>query len=223
MHQVDKILQKFWGKVLFGGLVAGGIVPVIMFLVEFRPPEHLWSVTPPGYDWFATQLARYESYPTTTKIHMVSALVFSVLSLAQFSFLIRRGYPKIHRIGGRIYILTTLFVTGSGLSLGVVIPFGGMAETIWAGVVSALVLMAAWRGLRCILNRNVTEHQKWMLRLFTWSMSIVTMRLYLGAFLNIQPFSDQTWFAVSAYLGLLTNMTLTEYFLNCARRTHHGS
>jgi hypothetical protein len=97
--------------------------------------------------------------------------------------------------------------------MGVVMPFGGKLETFYSILLFTLVLLAAFKGFGHIKKHQVAQHKAWMTRLFAWSMSIATMRIVLGAFYHIQPWSDRQWFANSLLIALALNAIVAEWWI----------
>jgi uncharacterized membrane protein len=168
---------------------------------------------PPGPEWFTVQRELYNQRPFLTQTHLISSSVFILLASFQFSAKFRKSHLKWHRRLGRLFLCTTPFVAGSGLVLGAVMPFGGKLETFYAVLLFTLVLLAAFRGITNIRNHRVVQHRAWMIRLFAWSMSIATMRIVLGAFYQIQPWSDREWFANSLLIALALNAVVAEWWI----------
>ena len=199
-------------RFVFVVLILVSAIAILGHWVEFEisPAE---TARPPGPEWFNIQRELYRQHPWLTQTHLISSLLFIALASFQFSASFRKKHLKWHRRMGRLFLGLTLFVAGSGLMLGVVIPFGGRVETFYAVLLFALVLLAASKGFYHIKRRQIVQHRAWMVRLFSWSMSIATMRIVLGAFYSIQPWTDRQWFANSLHIALALNVLVAEWWL----------
>ncbi len=109
--------------------------------------------------------------------------------------------------------MASVIASVSGLIMGIKMPFGESIETVYVVIIFAMVSYASVQGILNIRNRRVLFHQAWMIRLFCWSMSIATMRVVLGVFYNIQPWSDREWFAHSLIIGLIINAFAAELWI----------
>lgn len=203
------------------------IVFVVWILVAFSAILSRWldlapppgaAAQPPGPEWFESQIVLFGNHPWITQTHLFSSLLFILIVPFQFSTRFRSKNLKTHRILGRVFILCTPIVALTGLLLGVLIPFGGALETLFSALLFVLIIYSAYKGISFARKGRIDEHRAWMIRLFSWSMSIATMRIILGAFFYIQPWSDRDWFGISLNLGLLVNLVAAEFWITKTRK-----
>lgn len=145
-------------RFVFVVLILVSAIAILGHWVEFEisPAE---TARPPGPEWFNIQRELYRQHPWLTQTHLISSLLFIALASFQFSASFRKKHLKWHRRMGRLFLGLTLFVAGSGLMLGVVIPFGGRVETFYAVLLFALVLLAASKGFYHIKRRQIVQHR----------------------------------------------------------------
>lgn len=194
------------------------VFAILEQVFRFTPPAG--QIQPPGPEWFGAQRKLYDYHFISISLHVFSALLFVLIASLQFSENFRKRHINLHRTLGKIYLLITPVLGVSGVYLGVVLPFGGALETLEAFVLFALLLFASWKAYSSIQNRKISLHREWMIRLFAWTTSIATMRIVLGAFYSLQPFSDRLWFGITLWLGLAINALLAEIWISKTRKAN---
>jgi len=72
------------------------------------------------------------------------------------------------------------------------------------------------------MQRNLTEHRRWMIRSFALTFAAVTLRLYLPAAVLLHfPFEDS--YRVISFLCWVPNLLAVEIFLRRSRTNAVGS
>jgi uncharacterized membrane protein len=142
-----------------GGLIALSFIPIIagsLRLIELRVGG---EITP--------QNARFFAAPLPVVLHIISAVIFSVLGAFQFAPGLRRRKPELHRALGRIVVPCGLVTALSGLWMNQFYPFVNFdgwflyAIRLLVGLAMALSL---WLGIAAIRRRDIPQHQAWMMR-----------------------------------------------------------
>lgn len=198
-------------QICFVFLVCVGFFAVIGHMVGLDASNYEGG--PPGVEWFTEQMVLYRENGLLTYTHLLSAIVFVVIAPFQFMSSFRNKYIRWHRVFGRIFIGTSVIASTSGLILGIKMPYGGLIQTYITILVFIMVTTAAFVGIRHIKNKRMLLHQAWMVRLFAWSMSIATMRFVVGAFYNLQPWDNRTWFAYALGISLIINILFAELWI----------
>jgi hypothetical protein len=139
------------------------------FVLTNVPQYFIWSETTYGFYWPRAGFLL---------MHIVGGLVAIVIGPFQFSRRIRTTYPKVHRISGRIYLVSIVIGALGGLI---------MAATTTRGYASGLFTLAlAWlltsgMAFVAIRKRNFIQHQQWMIRSYVVTFAFVTYRLALDS------------------------------------------
>ena len=207
------------GWLVPAGLLALGIVPAIggaLRLVELGSGA---AITPEN--------ARFFAAPAPVVVHIVSAVLFSVLGAFQFSASLRSSRPLWHRLSGRVAASLGLVTALSGLWMTLFYPnadanFDGLAVyavrlAAGAGMVAAMVL-----ALTAIARREIPTHQRWMTRAYALGMGAGT-----------QVFTHIPWFlwpelqgellrAVCMGAGWVISIVVAELVLLQAQRSTAG-
>lgn len=114
--------------------------------------------------------ARFVAEPLPVILHIISATLFSVLGVLQFSTGLRLRNPKWHRVSGRLVVASGVFVAASGLWMTVTSAIppelqGGLLYAVRV-LVSAGMLLSIFWAVVAISRRHVATHRAWMIRAY---------------------------------------------------------
>lgn len=145
-------------------------------------------------------------------VHILGGMLCLFAALPQLSGKIAARFPSLHRISGRIYGASVLFLvcpTGFHLAL---YAKGGFLTLAFAAFYTTL---AGWRAV-LPPQRDMRAHRMWMIRSFALTASAVTFRIYhtLGYFAGLEA---DTNYIASLWLSLLGNAAVTELILHRKR------
>jgi hypothetical protein len=149
-------------------------------------------------------------------LHIAGAATALLVAPVQLLPWIRKGYPQIHRITGRFYVIGCL-AGGAG---GFIVAFGSTAGPI--ATAGFALLAPTWifvnvQGWRAAVARRFADHRQWMLRSFSLTFAAVTLRLYLAIGMAAGlPFMDV--YRATAWISWLPNLILMELYLRGAFR-----
>ncbi len=119
-------------------------------------------------------------------IHVLVAAIMILSGLMQLTPQIRKRAPRIHRISGRIYLVTACFLAIGGLwmtwirgtHLNII---GAYAITLDA----ILILVFAYHTVKNAIRRDIKTHQRWAMRLFMAANGVWFMRVAIMAWMTI--------------------------------------
>jgi uncharacterized membrane protein len=159
------------GWLVPAGLLALSIVPAIAGALRLAELGSGAIITPEN--------ARFFAAPLPVVVHIVSAVLFSVLGAFQFSPGLRRSRPHWHRYTGRLAAPLGLAAALSGLWMTLFYP---NADANFDGPVVYVMRLAAGIGmagamalaLTAIRRRNIPAHQRWMTRAYALGMGAGT-------------------------------------------------
>ena len=111
--------------------------------------------------------------------HVLGGLVALVIGPFQFWAHIRNGYPKIHRISGRIYLISVLVGALFGMAMAVTSSRG---LTFGSGLFALAVawLLTSAMAFISIRKRNFVQHKQWMVRSYVVTFAFVTSRVIIN-------------------------------------------
>ncbi|MFC0540556.1 DUF2306 domain-containing protein [Kutzneria chonburiensis] len=162
-------------------------------------------------------------YYTSLVVHAVPAGLTLVLGPWQFVPRLRARFPRLHRITGRVYLISVLGAAAAASYATVVTPSGFPLQVAFSVLIVAW-LYTAYQGYRTIRRGDVRQHRIWMIRNYTLTFAAVTLRLYLMLGTALMPVIPALQFrdvyTASAWLSLLGNVLVAEYFI--VQRTRAG-
>ncbi len=187
-------------------LIAIIVVPAIagtLRLVELAGGPHLLPANP-----------RITASPLPVIVHIVCAVLYSVLGAFQFSTGLRRRRPNWHRVAGRVVVGLGLAVAFSALWMTAFypgIPGGELAHVFrlafGMGMGASVIL-----GFIAIRRRDVASHRAWMARAYALALGAGTQTLTLGVGKAIFGDSDLTT-ALMLGAGWGINLAVVEYII----------
>jgi len=115
---------------------------------------------------------------------MLGGLAMLTMPL-QISSRVRARWPRLHRVAGRIAIVSILVAAIAGLLLS---PFSvaGATGTAGFGTLAVLWFSSTVLTYRTIRAGDVAAHRQWAVRAFALTYSAVTLRLWLGVLMGAQ-------------------------------------
>lgn len=135
------------------------------------------------------EAARFFAAPLPVTIHIVAAIVYSMLGAFQFSPSLRRRNGRWHRATGRVLVPTAILVSVTGIWMTLTYPSppnDGVIVFIERLVFGSAMLLFVLFGLDAIRRRRFAEHGEWMIRAYA---------IALGA--GTQVLTHIPWFVVS--------------------------
>jgi hypothetical protein len=110
--------------------------------------------------------------------HVMIAAVMTAAGLIQLLPVVRRRWPRLHRVSGRIFLTTALLLAAGGLWLtwgrgSMLTLTGGIGITFNALLIFCFAAMA-WR---TAVARRFVDHRRWALRFFIAANGVWFMRL----------------------------------------------
>jgi uncharacterized membrane protein len=132
---------------------------------------------------FMPEDAHHPSIPVALVVHIVSAIVYSLVGAFQFSAGLRRRRPGWHRAAGRVLVPMGLAVAGSALWMTVVYPTEADTGPLlfWSRLLFGVgMVLCLVRGVVAILARDVPTHRAWMIRAYALATGAGTQVVTVG-------------------------------------------
>ncbi|MFY0653592.1 MAG: DUF2306 domain-containing protein [Cyclobacteriaceae bacterium] len=152
---------------LFSVLI--GLYPAIYFLFEMK--QGLLSSK-------SLELLNSQLWTTAFYGHIAFGGVALLSGFSQFSYRIRNRHLKIHKILGRIYVITVLLSGISALYIAIYAT-GGIISQMGFGMLAILWLLSTNKAFIHIRNGLVDLHKIWMIRSFALTFAAVMLRVWL--------------------------------------------
>lgn len=143
--------------------------------------------------------------------HFFAAGLALLLVPLQLSASVRRRVPRLHRLGGLLYVVAVAIAAVSGFSLAANAQ-GGIASTLGFTTLSLLWPLATAIGIRHAIAGDTVAHRRWMCRSIALTTAAVTLRLMLGVGVLLQwPFMPV--YIAAAWLSWIVNLAVCELIL----------
>jgi uncharacterized membrane protein len=121
-------------------------------------------------------------------LHIFASLIALAIGPFQFNEKFRLNKIQVHRLLGKIYLISVLIGGLSGLYMSQY-SFGGMISHSGFFTLAILWLATGYKAYHSIKNKNVKAHQYWMFINFALTFAAVTLRTGLGiSFASGTPF-----------------------------------
>jgi len=153
--------------------------------------------------------------------HTLAGIFALLIGPINFSARIRNRYLKLHRVLGRIYVVSVFVGSFTGIALAwgrPGLPGTSMQAAAWMVCTTAALITAR--------NRQIVQHRQWMMRSYAVTFTFVSSRV-----LNLWPAYWSHLGDVSSAVGViaftLASLLIVEVGLNwhelTTRRGHDGS
>ena len=181
-----------------------GLYPLIYFIKERT--FGLLSTKP---DWLLEDLV----WNIFFYIHIILGGLVLFIGWAQFVPYFRKKYLKIHRIIGKIYYLGVML---SGFAAVYVAFFATGGKISQYGFFALAVgwLYCTRRAFQCILNKEIYEHEKWMIRSYALTFAAVMLRIWLPILIGGFGLVFIDAYKAVAWLCWVPNLLVAEFIIS---------
>lgn len=197
------------------------------WLLLRRVPWSLWAVLSVGVALFSYRYVvgigpfpeeitgNLFAFPWLS-IHAAAASTALLVAPLQFIARLRKRFPRIHRITGRLYVVACVIggLTGLPLAWGAT---AGPIATAGFGILAILWLWTTLVAWRLAVDGRFAEHRRWMIRSIALTAAGIMLRIYLGIMLTL-PVEFYEGYRVIAFLCWVPNILLAELYLRRGRR-----
>jgi uncharacterized membrane protein len=170
--------------------------------------------------------ARFFASPVPVILHIVGAVIFSILGAVQFAPGFRRRRPGWHRVAGRIVAPAGLIVALSGLWMTLYYPwpqFDGVFVYAMRLVAGSAMAASLILGTRAILQRDVERHEAWMMRGYAIGMGAATQVLTHLPWFLFPDIQGELARALCMGAGWVINIAVAEWIISRQRSKRLGA
>lgn len=169
------------GRRIAGWIGVCVLVATILVFLIIRVTQDVANSTtgtvPPEGDFSR----RYALNPVLAYLHILPGLVYLLGAPLQVSRRVRTLHLALHRRLGRWVVLPAGVVTGVfAIAVGVVMPFGRIAEASATVVFGTWFLTALFLAFRAVRAGDIVTHRRWMLRAFAVGIGVGMIRVVVG-------------------------------------------
>ncbi len=165
--------------------------------------------------------ARFLAAPVPVVMHIVSAMLYSLLGALQFSPGFRRQNRRWHRAAGRVLLPAALLVASSGLWMTLTYPWPAndgvvvYAERLLFG---SAMLISVILGINALRRRKYAQHGEWMIRAYAIGLGAGTQVLtHLPWFILVDLTPSESPRAIMMGLGWVINVVAAEWVIRRPR------
>ena len=171
---------------------------------------------------------RYYTNAMATVLHLGPGFFVMVLGPLQFMRGVRKKHIRLHRISGRVFVLSGVIGAFSGAAIGVLDPFMGITgqgfnESMATTFLSIYVLLTLVMAIVRIRQRNFGQHREWMIRAFAIMLAIATERLMLTAFMSTTGIDVANLFGATFWMAGAINIAAAELWISLTRTPGNGA
>jgi uncharacterized membrane protein len=149
-------------------------------------------------------------------LHLLLAVAMIACGAVQLSPAVRRRWPRVHRLSGRVFALAAAVLAIGGLWLVWVRgSVGGIGQHLGVSANALVILACAWFAVSRARARRMAEHRAWALRLWLVSNGVWFFRVAL--FLTLVIAGGPVGFDRETFSGpLLTGYAFAQWVVPLA-------
>jgi uncharacterized membrane protein len=187
-----RVKRGWWVMTTLSFVIATYAI-ILLFLAQARPPF---------------LRGRTDMFGLAVPLHLAGGGVALALGAFQLNGSLRARRIQLHRILGRIYVVSVLIAGVSGLRLAIASQ-GGMIAHAGFAVLACAWLVTTTRGFLRIRAGDDIDHRAWMIRSYSLTFAAVMLRVYLPLALTIGvPF--EIAYPAIAWLCWVPNIIVVE-------------
>ncbi|HSM05017.1 MAG TPA: DUF2306 domain-containing protein [Longimicrobiales bacterium] len=153
---------------------------------------------------------RYVENPRLTLFHTIPGMLFAVLGPLQFMGPIRRRFPRVHRVSGRVFVVIGILSGIAAFLIGFRFPIWGFGFNWTINAAASLFMVYAFvTAFRHAKARRFPVHREWMIRGFSIGLGVALFRVFLRDVLprlGMESFDDRwntvVWISFPIMLGI---------------------
>lgn len=189
-----------------------GLYPLFYFLEGFRTQGFL-STKPADLRTSIWYLAVFYT-------HVAFGGLALLTGWSQFSERLRSRYLQTHRSVGKLYVLSVLLSSVSGFALAMFATGGLISVLGFTGLATAWFFSNV-KAYTSIRNRQIAQHQNWMIRNYALTFAAVTLRLWLPFSQAVLHMDFILAYQIIAWMCWVPNLIVAELIIsrNRARLT----
>jgi len=150
-------------------------------------------------------------------VHISTAPLLAIIGLFIFSG-IQKDNKRLHRVLGKIYVVTTLVVCApSGLFLSFY-AFGGIVSKLSFVLLSVLWFFVTFKAFLLIRDGKVEEHRTMMTRSFIFLISALNLRIICFVFIQFFNWSGPEMYTTAGVISWVVPLMFYEITIRLLNR-----
>ena len=193
--------------ILFAFLaISVGLYPIIYLLIKAR----FGLLLSKSDELLTNQLWNVAFYQ-----HIIFGGIALLTGWSQFSSKLRQRYLNTHRLLGKVYVVVCLLSGSAALYLAFHAT-GGWGAGLGFGALGTFWIYTTVKAFLSIRQKQITQHQAWMIRSYALTWAAVMLRIYLPLSQIAQiDFIDA--YRVIAWLCWVPNLLAAEWIISRMR------
>ena len=163
----------------------------------------------------------FAHHPLLTLIHIIPGLVFVISGPFQFMHKVRSRYPKWHRVGGRLFLISGSIIGTTALIMSFAVPaIGGVNQMVATVLFSLFFLYALFKVFQQVLQHKIASHREWAIRAYSIGIAVATIRIingFLFATSGITGLTPHEFFGIGFWTGFVLHLILAEFWIGKTR------
>jgi uncharacterized membrane protein len=155
----------------------------------------------------------WATYRWSFYLHIFSSLWVLAAGLTQFSTILLRKTPTIHRWVGRIYVGIIVLISAPAAFIMSIYANGDDFTKASFMVLSILWWLTTWRAYRAILKGDIIRHKAWMYRSYALTLSAITLRIMQFGFATWTDIEPEIAYQIIALPSWLINLFIAEILI----------
>lgn len=144
-------------------------------------------------------------------VHVIVGGLPLLLGWTQFIPKLRAKYPKVHRLFGKIYVVTFLITALSGFFISFYAT-DGLIPGLGFGTVALIAFFSTLKAYLDIRKGDVVSHQKMMMYSYACCFAAVTLRIW-SPLLIIMLGDFAVAYSIAAWLSWLPNLLVAYWII----------
>lgn len=156
---------------------------------------------------------------TTFYIHIFGGMLAIISGPFQFIKALRRKNLNLHRLIGKMYVSSILFIAApTGLYMAFYAN-GGFYSTLGFLLMSVLWFYTTWMALVTIKKKQIQQHVNWMVRSYAMTFAAVTLRLWVPFLSLVVDMEHLQVIIITAWISWLFNLVAAELLIKMQLQT----
>ncbi len=160
----------------------------------------------------------WTTYRWSFYLHIFSSLWVLAAGLTQFSPILLKKMPALHRWIGRIYVCIILIISAPAACVMSMYANGNDFTKASFMVLSVLWWLTTWWAYRAILTGNISQHKAFMYRSYALTLSAITLRIMQFCFANWTDIEPEIAYQIIALPSWLINLFIAELIIFYAKK-----
>jgi len=132
---------------------------------------------------------------------------------SQFFKKFRNKHLRLHRKLGFVYVISVMLSGLFSLYIAYYTP-GGIVAVLGFEVLGILWLYTTFNAFRAVLQKNLDQHENWMMRSYALTFAAVSLRLWMPILIGLIGLSFIQAYIIIAWWCWVPNLMVAQWFIS---------